>query len=484
MSFPSLSAPGSRWARAAWVAGGIAIVVLAVMITPWAGTRPGYDPYGWLTWGWRTLHGGLNTNAAPSFKPLPYLFTVVYALAGRAAQLRLWMDTATAVALAGVAVAGHLAYRLSCPASRRAGERWARALAAAIAITAVLGLHDETGETYLHYVLSAQSDPMVVTFVLAAIDCALSRRVRAAYLCAVLASLGRPEVWPFAATAAVWLWRERPGDRWVAVAGALVVVALWFGVPALSSRSWFVAGDNAYHFPGAPRGSAVSGMLHRFWLQTPWPLLAAAGVLTVVAAVRRERAVIAPASAAIAWIAIEIAFTLHGWPGLGRYLFEPSAVAAVLGAACAGRLLTGAAWAGAAWAGAGNRNQRTAARVAGVVLAAAIAAGMVAPTIDQARAERRDIAAQHARTGQLRSLQRIVDELGGAARVRRCGESLTVVEYQSALAFTLGENVSAIGIDFAKALRHSNPLLLFTPSRTGPGWTVRRVRQPRSGRCG
>jgi hypothetical protein len=131
-----------------WAAAALLTVAVAVLITPWAGTRPGYDPYGWLAWGWRTWHGGLDTSAAPSFKPLPYLFTLLYALAGHAAQLRLWMDSATAVALAGVALAGRLAWRLTgaTGATGATGRRrWAGAVAAAIAIVAVLGLHDESG---------------------------------------------------------------------------------------------------------------------------------------------------------------------------------------------------------------------------------------------------------------------------------------------------------------------------------------------------
>ena len=78
--------------------------VLALLIV-WAKTRPGFDPYGWLTWGHMTLHGGLDTNAAPSWKPLPYVFTVVYALLG-SHELRLWMITSAAVSLSGVVFAG------------------------------------------------------------------------------------------------------------------------------------------------------------------------------------------------------------------------------------------------------------------------------------------------------------------------------------------------------------------------------------------
>jgi len=60
----------------------VGVLVLSVLLVLWAGTRPGFDPYGWLSWGHQTRAGNLDTNAAPSWKPLPYLFTTVFAFAG------------------------------------------------------------------------------------------------------------------------------------------------------------------------------------------------------------------------------------------------------------------------------------------------------------------------------------------------------------------------------------------------------------------
>ncbi len=104
LSAASLSTWLYRWR---WLIGTVAILVLALLIVHWAGVRPGYDPYGWLVWGHLTLHGALDTNGAPSWKPLPFLFTVPYALVGKHA-LTLWMVTAIAISLAGVGV------RLAC----------------------------------------------------------------------------------------------------------------------------------------------------------------------------------------------------------------------------------------------------------------------------------------------------------------------------------------------------------------------------------
>ena len=52
------------------------------------------------------------------------------------------------------------------------------------------------GVVHLHYILSSQSDPPLVSCVLAAIDMHLIGRRRWAVAALTLASLGRPEAWP------------------------------------------------------------------------------------------------------------------------------------------------------------------------------------------------------------------------------------------------------------------------------------------------
>src|SRR5258708_32673802 len=136
-----------------WWSTSIAVTLFSVVVVYWAGTRPGFDPYGWLTWGRQTLSGSLDTNAAPSWKPLSYIFTVPYALAGHRLELRLWMITVVAVSLSGVVFAGRIAYRLTdAPPDRR----WAGVVAGVFAGLAVPGLLD-----YSHYSLSCQSDTML-----------------------------------------------------------------------------------------------------------------------------------------------------------------------------------------------------------------------------------------------------------------------------------------------------------------------------------
>jgi hypothetical protein len=445
-----------RSSRRTWTASAGLVLAAAVALALAAPTRPGFDPYGWLTWGHMTWHGGLDTNAAPSWKPLPYLFTLPESLFGPAA-VALWTITAIAAGLAAMGLAGRLAFRLTGGAG---AARWA---AAALAAVGVACLRDESAG-WSHYVLSAQSDPMVVACVLGAIECRLAGRRRAAFGLLVLASLGRPEAWPFLVLEGVLLWRTSRGRavRLTVAAGLAVVGLLWFGVPALTSRSPLVAFDNALGFIGAPAGQPVATVLSRFIQLAPWPLEVAGACLAAWAIARRDRTVLALAGAVLVWVAVEAGFALHGLPGLGRYMFGPGAVVVVLGAAGAGRLA------------AGGR--------AAIVPALAVAVITIVLAVGQGRDEARDLTVQRARTAQIDALRGVVNRLGGPARVRACGEAISDgIADQTLLAWTVGENVSAVGFRFPQPGHPHNPVLLFSPDHTGPGWTVRALRQTAPG---
>ncbi len=464
------------------------MLAAAVLITVAAGTRPSFDAYGWLDWGWMTLHGGLDTNAAPSFKPLPYVFTLVYGLFGRGPQLWLWMVTATAVSLGGVVCAGRLAARLTEGRDGSAGEartgrvRAARWIAGLLAAAALLAVHDDYSfGGYLHYVLSAQSDPMIVACLLGAVDCQLHDRPRAAFGLLVLASLGRPEAWPLLALDGLWLWRARPRSRWAVLAGAAAVALLWFGVPALTSRSWLVAADNAsasgYGVTGDAAQRAV-GVLGRFAVQVPWPLLVAAAGAVGLALWRRERLGLALALGVAGWLVVEIAFGIHGWPALGRYMFEASAVVIVLAAGLVGRLVAGGPFAaGARGRGPGRRAGLAAGGLALVLIVASVPA-----LVDGARRESTDLGAQRVRTAALIALARTVARLGDR-RLRGCGEVISDgpgrthlgLGTQTALAFDVGENVNRVGYRFPQPGHPDNPIVVFSPR--GRAWSVRAERQ-------
>jgi hypothetical protein len=430
------------------------IVGVSVAVALWARTRPGFDPYGWLVWGHQTIAGALDTNAAPSWKPLPYLFTVPFALAGHL-QVWLWMFTAVAISLSGTVFAARIAYRLtSAPPERR----WAGLVAGAFAALALLGIQD-----YSHYMLSAQSDPMIVALCLGAVDCHLSGRPRWAFALGTLASLGRPEVWPFLGLYMIWAWRAVPGMRRWLVGGVVVLVVLWFGIPALSSRSAFVAGSNALGSGRALHSNKVFGTVQRFLDLHALTLELVALLSLGLAAWRRDRAVLALAGGVVFWVVVEIAFALHGWPGLPRYMFEAAAAMVVLAAVLVGRLLAD---------GAGIPRAPS---WIGIPVVVVIVAALIPTALSRARVERKDLHAQRVRTELINHLSGAINRRGGAARLRSCGEPLTRLEDQTVLAWTLRINVVKIGWKFAPAIHGRRPVVLFIPH--GRSWVVRALHQ-------
>ncbi|MGO9956740.1 MAG: hypothetical protein ACLP50_12265 [Solirubrobacteraceae bacterium] len=447
--------------RRVWWLCAAVVVVVSVVLVLWARTRPGFDPYGWLVWGHQTLLGALDTNAAPSWKPLPYLFTVPFALTGHH-ELRLWMFTSAAVALAGVVFAGRIAYRLTdAPPDRR----WAAFTAAAVAGLGLLVINN-----YFHYILSSQSDPMIVALCLGAIDCQLDRRPRTAFVLGALAALGRPEVWPFLGLFSLWSWRALPSTRWLLAGGWVAIALLWFGIPAITARTPFVSAANALDSGRRLTSDQVGGTITRFLDITPLPLKLAALLGVVLAAWRRNRSdriTLILAAGVVGWIVIESGFALHGWPGLERYMFEAAGVMIVLAGICIGRLLADPpkpagipSWVGAV--------------VAGILVLA-----LIPPAVSVGRAEHKDIREQRVRTTELGLLTAVIDRLGGTARVRACGEPVTRLEYQTALAYALGDNVSQVGFKYGESIAHGNPIVIFTPDPAGVGWVVEAEHQIR-----
>jgi hypothetical protein len=459
---PSDTAPVWNPPRAyPWLIGAVALLAFSTLLAVWANTRPGFDPYGWLVWGHQTIAGNLNTNAAPSWKPLPYLFTVPYALAGHY-QMWLWLITAVAVALAGSVFAARIAFRLTGGfGAREEGDprRWYAALAAgAFAGLALLGLQD-----YWHYILSAQSDPMIVSLCLGAIDCHLSRRYRWALALGVLAALGRPEAWVFFGLYSIWVWIKLPSIRWLVVVGVLAVAALWFGIPALTSRTPFVAASNALGSGRALHGDKIFGTVQRFLSLHVAPLEIAALLSVALAVWRRDWVTIVLAIGVVGWVVLEIAFALHGWPGLARYMFEPAGVMVVIAGVLVGRLLLDPpdipipAW-------------------LGVAVVVVLVASLVPTAISHARDEHKDITAQRVRTKELDQLTGVINHLGGPSRFQACGEPLTRLEYQTILAWNLRVNVATVGYKYGPAVSSGRPIVLFTPQVHG-GWAVQAIHQ-------
>ncbi len=472
-----------------WLVVCVGLLALATASVFWARTSPGYDPYGWLVWGYKTIGLHLDVGGAPSWKPLPWLFTVPYALFGHL-EYRLWMITAVTVALGGPIIAGRIVYRLVREDSDR---RWPALAGALFAAFAVLGIVQ-----YVHYILSVQSDPMLVTLVLLAIDLHLGRRHGWAFVALWLAALGRPEVWPFIGLYSVWAWRERPQLRKLLVAGLILIAVLWFGIPYLSGNSPFSSADLAQNSPRALHGNKITGTFGRFRALTYWPVFAAAGLGFVLAALRRNWTVLVLAGAAALWMLVEIAFALHGFPAVPRYMFEAVAVTMVLAGIGVGWLLegiaassrgarvagaraagararaagargAGARGAGARGAGARGAGARGAgARATGAVVVVVLVSFLVPDLAAGVQWEHNDLLHEQARTTEIQRLDAAIGALGGAGHVRYCGKPSVTTRYGSVLAWDTHLNVGDIGFDqYLFTVRAQYPVVWFTPVYNG-----------------
>jgi len=107
----------------------------------------------------------------------------------------------------------------------------------------------------------------------------------------------------------------------------------------ITSKSWFISGDLALGSKRAIHGSKIIGVWDRLRNQEGWPLelgtLAALGF----ALYKRDLRVLLLVGLAILWAIVEIAFALHGWSAVERYLIEPGAVMVVLSGAALGQAL-------------------------------------------------------------------------------------------------------------------------------------------------
>ncbi len=430
-----------------WSLVAILVVVVGLLFVLITGMRPAYDAYGWLVWGHQALHLDLNTNAAPSWKPLSFLFTLPYALFGRAA-LWLWMVTAVASAPAGAVFGGRIAYRLTADGS----PRYAAAAAAAFAGLGVLGI-----EGYGHFILIADSDPMIVALCLAAIDFHLSGRRRAAWWMLALASLGRPEVWLALVLYAAWDWRTAPALRRDVVIGLIAVGLLWFGVPILTSHDFFAAGDVASSSSKPVRGDKFTGVINRFLHLYEFPMQLAVLAAVGLAVIRRDLTWLILAAFAVLWVGVEIAFALHGWGASPRYMFEPAAVLVVLAGAGVGRLL--------------SLSTRTALlRWLGVAAVAALIVVMVPHAQFRLRLLHNGIVLGRQWTKQIHRLQGVIVREGGPGKIVACGQAVTSVSFQSILAWEMGENVSQVGWSPPYWTSRGHPIVIFQP--VGAGFIV------------
>jgi len=174
--------------------------------------------------------------------------------------------------------------------------------------------------------------------------------------------------------------------------------------------------------------------------------------------------VLAIAAAAALWVAIETAFSLHGYSGAPRYMFEAVAAMAVVGGVGVGWVLSET-----------SRFSRTTG-FAGLAAVAGFAGWLVPGAVAQVRLVHHNLHHERFRTTQIARLDATLRALGGYQFVRSCGHPSTNVAYASILAWYTRLNVDEVGFKPHRVVTQAAPAVLFT--QIGNGWVVQTYHLP------
>lgn len=478
--FPATSAPAAR-ARGrdesgAWwpLSAGrfyllLALVALAIgalsLLIP---STPSYDPWAWIIWGREIVHINLQTTGGPSWKPLPMIFTVPFALFGNA-EPNLWLVIARAGAVAAVVMVFRLSFRLT----RQIGSYFTRAPAdpgrltkiapALLAGTiAAVGLALSGG--YISDNALGYSEGLATALMLVAIERHLDGRPRQAFAVGFFVALDRPEIWLFWGPYGLWLFWKDPGARKLVVALFLLIPVFWF-LPEYWGSGHFLRGVNRAQHPRSNSLAFAKSPFVSELVDAAWPTillrikLAGAALVAVVAVVlwrgwRRDgraalqtsqgRAQLVAALCGLAglvWFVVIATLTQIGFSGNNRYLVIGSALVEVCGAVAwgwaaqeignfAGRLLSRGRQAGAAVARAGSWSALAAVAAVFAMLPSWVGFNLISIP----RTHGSLVYQAHLRQG----LTRLVDHYGGADKMLRCGTVMTEGFQVPMVAWTLG----------------------------------------------
>lgn len=298
----------------------VALVLAAVSLAlPYL---PVYDPWAWLIWGRELLHGGFETAAGPSWKPLPVLIDAPLSLLGDAAPQG-WLLIARAGWICAPLLAGLLAARLAGEETGR--WRWAGAAIAAgsVALTA------DSFTPPLRQFTGGLSEPLLVALVLGAVWAAIDERPGSVLILGTAAALLRPEVWPFLALWVFYASRDQPRLRAAAIAVAVLVPLAWFVPDILGAGTPLEGGETARAGGIEPLdGLAVLGRAMAAPLAAAW--------IGLALLLWRERGDLDPPlklllAGATAWILLVAVMAIAGFAGLPRFLAPATAAIAILG---------------------------------------------------------------------------------------------------------------------------------------------------------
>jgi hypothetical protein len=335
---------------------GLAVACLVVgalsLLVP---STPSYDPWSWLLWAREIVHGQLViTTGGTSWKPLPMIFTIPFALFGNAAP-DLWLVVARAGALAAVVMVFRLSFRLTRQVPGLFGEAGEERRPAALApallagIIGAVSLALSASGGFVSSNTLGYSEGFAAALLLIAIERLIDGEPRQAFFVGFFVALDRPEIWLFWGPLGLWLLWKDPGARAWVVGSAVLVLVAWFLPVYLGCGSVSCSVTRAVH----PRSNSLAFASDPFTAEltkAAWPTMllrikAVAALLVAAVAViswrtwRREGAagLRTPTSRAriiaallgaggLAWFVVIAVMTQVGFSGNNRYLVLGSAL--------------------------------------------------------------------------------------------------------------------------------------------------------------
>ena len=412
-----------------WIfAGCLVAAALSLLL----GGRPTYDPWAWIIWGREITEGNLDTRSGPSWKPLPMLFTVPFALAGDDAAPGLWLVVARAGGLLALAMVFRLGARLAGPVA---------------GVVAVAGVFFSEG--FVRHAARGFSEGLLVGLVLLAVDRHLAGQRWAAFTAGLGAALLRPEVWPFWGLYGLWLGWTDPRARALVGAGFAAIPLGWFlpeylgsGNPLRAAARALEPNLNSPAFADRPFLAVLDSS--QSVLGAPIYVAALAGVFVLLGHRRRgsnapedDLLVMLACGAVLLMIGVGL-MTEAGFAGNLRYVVLPAALLC---------LLAGAGVVGVLRA----LPTRAVAALAGVAMMAA-AAPQAQAELDRFRFEMREVRSEDDFE---RRLRKTIGLVGGPAAVTSCGGVFTSRFQVPAVAWHLH--------------RHQRDVEIFP---FPPGWTL------------
>ena len=339
---------------------GLAIAALAIgglsLLIP---STPSYDPWAWIVWGREIVHLKLHTLGGPSWKPLPMIFTTLFAPFGQA-EPNLWLVIARAGALSAVVMVFRLSWRLTRQAGSyfaRTSEQTGRVLtygpALLAGLIAAVGLALSGG--FISDNALGYSEGLATALMLIAVERHLDGRPRQAFAVGFFVALDRPEIWLFWGPYGLWLFWRDAGARKLVIALFLLIPVCWF-LPEYWGSGHFLRGVNRAQHPRSNSLAFAKSPFFSELIDAAWPTillrikLAAALLVGVVAvlsfrdwrrdglAVFKDTAARARVIAALAgvaglmWFVVIAMMTQIGFSGNNRYLVLGSALVEICGA--------------------------------------------------------------------------------------------------------------------------------------------------------